>query len=81
MSTETTGEVMYLDGAGQPVIVCNSLKSAFALLERRSGIYSDRPRLIMAQEILSGGLLFPLLNQNDRWVLMRSLDDNTHVFE
>jgi hypothetical protein len=57
---------MYLDGAGQPIIVCNSLKSAFQLLERRSGNYSDRPRLIMAQEILNGGLLLGLLRHDDR---------------
>ena len=56
---------MYLDGAGQPIVVCNSLKSAFELLERRSAIYSDRPRLIMGQEILSGGLRFVLMNQTD----------------
>ena len=57
---------MYLDGAGQPIIVCNSLKSAFQLLERRSGNYSDRPRLIMAQEILNGGLLLGLRRHDDR---------------
>jgi hypothetical protein len=57
---------MYLDGAGQPVIVCNSLKSAFELLERRSANYSDRPRFIMAQEILSGGLLFSMMSHDDR---------------
>lgn len=57
---------MYLDGAGQPIIVCNSLKSAFQLLERRSGNYSDRPRFIMAQEILNGGLLLGLMRHNDR---------------
>ena len=57
---------MYLDGAGQPVVVCNSLKSAHELLERRSSNYSDRPRFIMAQDILSGGLLFSLMNHNDR---------------
>jgi hypothetical protein len=57
---------MYLDGAGQPMVVCNSLKSAFELLERRSANYSDRPRLIMAQDILSGGLLFALMNHEDR---------------
>ena len=57
---------MYLDGAGQPIVVCNSLKPAFELLERRSGNYSDRPRFIMAQEIISGGLLFSLMNYNDR---------------
>jgi hypothetical protein len=66
MLTETAGEVMYLDGAGQPVIVCNSLKSAFELLERRSANYSDRPRFIMAQEILSGGLLFSMMSHDDR---------------
>ena len=62
---EIAGEVMYLDGVGQPIVVCNSLKSAFELLERRSGNYSDRPRFIMAQEILNGGLLLGLMNHDD----------------
>jgi hypothetical protein len=57
---------MYLDGAGQPIVVCNSLKSAFELLERRSKNYSDRPRFVMAQEILNGGLLLALMNYDDR---------------
>jgi hypothetical protein len=56
---------MYLDGAGQPIVVCNSLKSAFELLERRSGNYSDRPRFIMAQEILNGGLVLSLMKYGD----------------
>ena len=64
--TGIAGEVMYLDGAGQPIIVCNSLKSAFELLERRSANYSDRPRFIMGQEIISGGLTIGLMNYNDR---------------
>ena len=57
---------MYLDGAGQPMVVCNSLKSAFELLERRSKTYSDRPRFVMAQEILNGGLLLALMKYNNR---------------
>jgi hypothetical protein len=56
---------MYLDGAGQPVVVCNTLKSAFELLERRSANYSDRPRSVMAQ-IISGGLLFVMMKYDDR---------------
>src|SRR6267154_3927535 len=64
--TDIAGEIMYLDGAGQPVVVCNSLKSAFEIFERRSANYSDRPRFVMAQEILSGGLLFSLMNYDDR---------------
>ena len=57
---------MYLDGIGQPILVINSLKTAFELLDRRSANYSDRPRFIMGQEILSGGLLFLMMNHNDR---------------
>ena len=64
--TGIVGDIMYLDGAGQPIVVCNSLKSAFELLERRSANYSDRPRFIMAQEILNGGLLFSMMNHDDR---------------
>jgi hypothetical protein len=60
---EFTGEVMYLNAAGQPTVVLNSLKSNFELLERRSIDYSDRPRYIMVQEIMSqdlsvGGMRF-----------------------
>jgi hypothetical protein len=60
------GEIMYLDAAGQPTIVLNSLKSAFDLLEHRASNYSDRPRLIMAQEIMSNGLMFTLMNRGER---------------
>ena len=59
------GEVLYLDVAGQPIVVLNSLKPAFELLERRSSNYSDRPRFIMAQEILNGGLVLSLMRHDD----------------
>ena len=57
---------MYLDAAGQPTIVPNSLKTALDLLDHRASNYSDRPRLVMAQEILSNGLLFSLMNYGER---------------
>ena len=63
---DIAGEVMYLDGAGQPIVVFNSLRSTFELLERRSANYSGRPRFIMGQEIIAGGLFFPLMNNDDR---------------
>ncbi|KAI0265680.1 cytochrome P450 [Gloeopeniophorella convolvens] len=63
---------MYLDAMGKPVIVLNSLKSAFELLERRASNYSDRPRLIMANEILNGGMQIGMLNRTDPlWRKMR----------
>ena len=56
---------MYLDGAGKPIVVFNSLKPAFELLERRSGNYFDRPRYVMAHEVL-GGLMLGLMRYDDR---------------
>ena len=55
-------DVMYLNALGQPILVLNSLKAAAELLDRRSSIYSGRPRLIMAQEIISGSLIFAFLS-------------------
>jgi hypothetical protein len=52
---------MYLDVAGQPTIMLNSPKSSLDLLEHRASNYSDRPRLIMAQEVISDGLVFSLM--------------------
>ena len=34
--------------------------------ERRSNIYSDRPRMIVANEILGGGLALPFARYNNR---------------
>jgi len=60
---------MYLNALGQPVLVLNSLKAVSELLDRRATIYSDRPRFIMAQEILSGNLIFSFLNRGNESVL------------
>lgn len=43
--------------AGQPMVIVNTGKVGADLLDRRSAIYSDRPRFIMAAEILTGGML------------------------
>ncbi|KAH9071052.1 cytochrome P450 [Lactarius deliciosus] len=61
-------DVMYLSALGQPILILNSLKAASELLDRRANIYSGRPRFIMAQEIISGGLAFASLNPvDDYW--------------
>jgi len=59
---------MYLDALGQPILVINSLKTAFELLDRRASISSDRPRLIVANEILSGGLFTAFMRYGDVFV-------------
>jgi len=57
-----SGDVFYLSAAGQPIIVLNTQKVAADLLDRRAGIYSDRPRNIVAAQIMCGGLAMVFQN-------------------
>lgn len=41
------GEIVQLDVFGQPIVILNSTKVAKDLLDKRSLIYSDRPRMVM----------------------------------
>lgn len=65
------GPVVYLNIAGQNTIVLGTHKAAADLLDRRAGIYSDRPRNIVAGELLTGGLVFAFAQHNDVWKRMR----------
>jgi hypothetical protein len=56
------GDVFYVNAAGQPIVVLNTQKIAADLLDRRAGIYSDRPRNIVAAQILCGGLAIVFQN-------------------
>ncbi|KAJ7769578.1 cytochrome P450 [Mycena maculata] len=65
------GPVVYLDIAGQPIVVLNTPKATADLLDRRAGLYSDRPRNIVASEIMTGGLLVVFSRYGDIWRRMR----------
>jgi hypothetical protein len=65
-----SGDIIYLNAVGQPMVILNSQKVAADLLDRRAGIYSDRPRNIVAFEILTGGLFFVLSQYNDMFVYL-----------
>lgn len=47
----TQGDVNYVSVVGQPIIVLNSYQAARDLLEKRGGIYSSRPRMVMLTEL------------------------------
>ncbi|KAF9645975.1 cytochrome P450 [Thelephora ganbajun] len=49
------GDVNYVTVVGQPIIVLNSYQAARDLLEKRSGIYSSRPRMVMLSELMGWG--------------------------
>lgn len=62
------GDLVYLNVAGQHIVVLNSQKVAVDLLDRRASKYSDRPRSIVAAEILTGGLFFVFTRYSEVYV-------------
>jgi hypothetical protein len=77
---ELSEHIMYLNALGQPIIVLNSLKVAFELLDRRANIYSDRPRLIVAYEVLCGSLFAAFMSYGDVLVWSFSKKSGTYRF-
>ncbi|KAI9459465.1 cytochrome P450 [Lactarius psammicola] len=61
------GDLMYLNAFGKPIVILQSLKAAFELLDKRANISSDRPRYIVAHEILCGGLFTASMLHGDLW--------------
>jgi hypothetical protein len=59
-----TGPLIYLDGAGQPIVVINTLEVAVDLLDRKAGVTSDRPHIIVP-DMMTGGLFTPFVGHND----------------
>ncbi|VDC01477.1 unnamed protein product [Peniophora sp. CBMAI 1063] len=65
------GDIIYLTMLGKPMIVLNSASIAVELLERRANIYSDRPCMIVANDIMSKGLNLPSSRYGETWRRMR----------
>ena len=47
-----TGDIVYLNVLGQQMIILNSSKAAFDLLDKKSATYSDRPVVPMCGEMI-----------------------------
>lgn len=71
LTHSSQGPIFYVNLAGQDTVIINSNKAAADLLDRRASIYSDRPRNIVASELLTGGLVFAFAQHNDIWKRMR----------
>ena len=63
------GPVMYLSMGGQPLIVLSTHQAAHDLLNRRSARYSDRPRMVMAGELVTKGMHMLLRPYNSQYKL------------
>ncbi|CAE6423881.1 unnamed protein product [Rhizoctonia solani] len=67
------GDVVYARVLGQEIVILNSREAAFELLECRSFKYSDRPRLVMANELVGWGNSLATMAYGDRHKRMRKL--------
>lgn len=46
-----TGDIIHVQVLRQHIVVLNSLQTARDLLEKRSSVYSDRPRFVLLSEM------------------------------
>ncbi|KAG9013448.1 hypothetical protein FRB94_002522 [Tulasnella sp. JGI-2019a] len=67
------GPLSYHSIAGQSILVINSQEVATDLLDKRSAIYSDRPRLVMASELSGFDIASVLLHYGPTHRIYRKL--------
>ncbi|KAI0301719.1 cytochrome P450 [Multifurca ochricompacta] len=61
------GELMYISALGKSILVLNSQRVTIDLLEKRSNLYSDRPRYIAAGDYMTENLSFTFSPYDDLW--------------
>ncbi|KAI0807274.1 cytochrome P450 [Fomes fomentarius] len=71
-------DIVRLSALGTNFVIANSLEATSELLERRSGIYSDRPRMIMLSELCGFGWGMAFMPYGDPWRDSRRMAH--HVF-
>ncbi|TFK41265.1 cytochrome P450 [Crucibulum laeve] len=64
---KTFGDIIYMDVFGTETIVLNSLQAAIELLEKRSANYTDRPDMIMANDLMEWGWDFAHMRHSEWW--------------
>jgi cytochrome P450 len=68
------GPMMHLNMAGQPLIILSTQQAAHDLLSRRSAHYSDRPRMVMAGELVTKGMHILFRSNDDRYRLHKRME-------
>jgi hypothetical protein len=63
----SVGDITHIEVLGQHIIVLNSVKTAMEMLDSKSALYSDRPVLPMAGELVGWKDSLPFLPYGDRF--------------
>ncbi|KAI5116386.1 hypothetical protein M0805_006558 [Coniferiporia weirii] len=67
------GPVISVYFGWRPVVVVNSAKDAYEILDKRGDIYSSRPVLVMGQMVLAGNMRGLAMQYGERWKRWRKL--------
>ncbi|KAF9072162.1 cytochrome P450 [Rhodocollybia butyracea] len=73
MAKDYGSDVLYLNMAGSPMLILNSVEAVEDLLVRRAAIYSDRPRFPMIGELCGWDFALSLIKYGDQWRRSRAL--------
>ncbi|PFH53736.1 hypothetical protein AMATHDRAFT_78864 [Amanita thiersii Skay4041] len=65
------GDIVYLESFGRPLVVLNSFRAATELFDKRATIYSDRPRLVMVDELVGWTWDMAHMPYSERWKMHR----------
>ncbi|KAI1338418.1 putative cytochrome P450 [Xylariaceae sp. FL0016] len=68
------GPIMHLSMAGQPLIILSTNEAVQELMNRRGAQYSDRPRLVMAGELVTKGMHMLLRPYDERYRLHQRME-------
>ncbi|KAF9255647.1 cytochrome P450 [Marasmius fiardii PR-910] len=73
MSEDYNSDIIYLNMFGTSVVVLNSIEAAQELFDKRSSIYSDRPRFTMLNELTGMSFHLGFMQYGDWWNEHRKL--------
>ncbi|KAJ7629458.1 cytochrome P450 [Mycena polygramma] len=68
-----SSDIIHLNVAGTSIVVLNTIEAATDLLDKRSSIYSSRPRMVMAKELVGWDAVFMILPYGKEWRASRRL--------
>ncbi|KAM5540993.1 hypothetical protein V8D89_005304 [Ganoderma adspersum] len=70
---EYDSDIIQLSVFGSNIVVLDTLEAANELLDRRSTIYSGRPRMFMLTELSGFGFSFGLMDYGEEWRVCRKM--------
>ncbi|KAI0371752.1 cytochrome P450 [Pilatotrama ljubarskyi] len=72
-SKQYDSDIIHLNALGMNIVVANSYEVATELLDRRSAIYSDRPRMVMLGELCGFGTGMAFVPYGNFWKESRKM--------